>query len=472
MRKTSEELNELCKKFKTDRLWSWSRVNCTHNSLYEYFLKYIIREKEDRADSIYTVTGGISHDIIEKFYSGEITKDQMLEEFQDGWTVAFNIGDLKFNRSDSEKNNDIADKYYKNLEHFFKNHTVITQKVALEQFVTIKIGDEYYQGYIDCLTTDKDGNYIIIDWKTSSLYRGEKALNECGQLVMYSMALHQKGIPYDKIKICWNFLKYCNVYIKQDDKYTISWITVKDEEKSKDVTVDKLFSTYKASMKAWAKQLGYSKNDIDILLEGIEISLAEGGYCDLSCYIPEDIRKASKLVISRIETDNKPRQIERCQIAESLQANVKSKMKKSNYSEDEIFEYLDNFIQANDISVLPQEVQDFYTFEDCYVYVDLTEELLQHWENYIIETTKMIRDKEEEYAKSEDESIWMESQEEVAKNSFYFANLCAYSANKHKPYKIYLENLEKEKSGDVFGSKPKATDTDEEDDMSWLADLI
>ena len=45
MRKTSEELNELCKKFKTDRLWSWSRVNCTHNSLYEYFLKYIIREK-------------------------------------------------------------------------------------------------------------------------------------------------------------------------------------------------------------------------------------------------------------------------------------------------------------------------------------------------------------------------------------------------------------------------------------------
>ena len=80
MRKSYEELNELCKKFETDRLWSWSRVNCTHNSLYEYYLKYIAREKEDRADSIYTVTGGISHDIIEKFYSEEITKEQMLEE--------------------------------------------------------------------------------------------------------------------------------------------------------------------------------------------------------------------------------------------------------------------------------------------------------------------------------------------------------------------------------------------------------
>ena len=292
MRKTFEELNDLCKKFGTDRLWSWSRVNCTHNSLYEYFLKYIAREKEDRSDSIYTVTGGISHDIIERMYSGEITKEQMLEEFEDGWVTAFDISELKFNRSDSEKNNDIADKYYKNLVHFFKNHTVLTQKVALEQFVTIKIGDEYYQGYIDCLTTDENGNYVIIDWKTSSLYVGEKAKNECGQLVMYAMALNQKGIPYEKIRICWDFLKYVNVFIEQPEKYNIKWTTVKGEEKIKDVTVDKLFSTYKTSMKAWAKQLGHSKDDIDVLFENIEISLAEGGYCDFSDYVPKDIKEA------------------------------------------------------------------------------------------------------------------------------------------------------------------------------------
>lgn len=387
MRKTYEELNELCKKFETDRLWSWSRVNCTHNSLYEYYLKYIAREKEDRADSIYTVTGGISHDIIEKFYSGEITKEQMLEEFEDGWITAFDISELKFNRSDSEKNNDIADKYYKNLEHFFKNHTVLPQKVALEQFVTIKIGNEYYQGYIDALTTDNDKNYVIIDWKTSSLYVGEKAKNECGQLVMYAMALHQKGIPYEKIRICWNFLKYQNITV-------------------------------------------HMKNGT-----------------------------------------SKVRQIERAKIGESLTANAKMWLKALGY-EEQLMEYLDALVQTNDITVLPEDVQKKYICEDCYVYVDLTEELLQHWENYIIDTTKMIRDKEAEYAETQDESIWMENQEDVAKNSFYFANLCAYSANKHKPYKIYLDNLEKEKNGDIFGSKPKVTETGEEDDMSWLADLI
>ena len=469
MRKTYEELEKLKKELNADRLWSWSRINCTHNSLYEYYLKYIAHEKEDRADSIYSVTGGISHDIIEKFYSDEITKEQMIEEFEDGWVTAFDISELKFNRSDSEKNNDIADKYYKNLNHFFKNHTVLPQKVALEQFVTIKIGDEWYQGYIDALTIDENKNYVIIDWKTSSLYVGEKAKNECGQLVMYAMALHQKGIPYEKIRICWNFLKYVNVYIKQDDKYTISWTTVKAEEKSKDVTVDKLFSTYKTSMKAWAKQLNYAKDDIDILLENIEISLAEGGYCDFSNYIPEDIREASKLAISKINKENKPRQIERCKIGESLQANVKSQMKKLDYGESEIFEYLDQLIQTNDITCLPKDVQNKYEFSDCYVYVDLTEELLQHWENYIVETTKMIREKESEYELTHDESIWMEDQDDVAKNSFYFANLCSYSANKHKPYKIYLDNLEREKNGDIFGSKKSEED---EDDLSWLNDIL
>jgi len=459
MRKTYEELNELCNKFETDRLWSWSRVNCTHNSLYEYYLKYIAREKEDRADSIYTVTGGIAHDIIERFYSGEITKEQMLEEFNDGWTVAFDIGELKFNRSDSEKNNDIANKYYKNLEHFFKNHTVLDKKVSLEQFVTIQIGNEYYQGYIDALTTDENKNYVIIDWKTSSIYLGEKAKNECGQLVMYAMALHQKGVPYEKIRICWNFLKYVNVFVEQPDKYNIRWTTVKGEEKFKEKVDDsKVISTIKASVKAWLKEIGLDKNKIDEYINTME----EQG--SIGC-LPKEVY--DKFTIELLEIPNKPRQIERCQIGEKLQANVKAQMKKLGYDEDDIFIYLDKLIQTNDITCLPQDVQDKYTFADCYVYVDLTDELLQHWENYIIETTKMIRDKEAEYEKTKDESIWMESQEEVEKNSFYFANLCSYSANKHKPYKLYLESLEKEKNGDVFDNSE-----DDEDDMSWLNDLL
>lgn len=470
MRKTYEELDEIKKQLQTDRLWSWSRKNCVHNSLYEYFLKYIKHEKEDRTDSIYVVTGGMCHDIIEKFYNKEITKEQMQEEFKDAWTVAFEIGDLKFDRNDSEKNKSVADKYYRNLEHFFKNHQPITDDIALEQFVVVKVGDEYFQGYIDAMTVDKNGNYKIIDWKSSSIYLGEKALNECGQLVLYAMALNQQGIPYDKIRICWNFLKYVNVFVEKPTYVNLKWTTAKGEEKFKEkLDKSKLASTLKASVKALLKADGIDKDSIETLVN----EMVEKNSINM---LPESIQ--NKIIIEELETEVKSRRIERCKLGEDLQANVKAQMKKLGYTEDQIFTYLDTLIQTNDINSLPEDVRCKYTIEDCYVYVDLTDELLNHWETDIIETLKMIRAKEAEYEKTKDESIWMESQEDVEKNSFYFSNLCSYSANKHKPYKMYLESLDAKKNGDIFqGSRSKLNPIDDAaeydiGDLSWLNDLL
>lgn len=354
-----------------------------HNSLYEYFLKYILRKTPDNENSIYVVTGGISHDILEKFYSNEISKEQMIEEFEDGWMTAFDISELKFDRCNTEKNDNIANKYYHNLQHFFKNHTVIDKKIVLEQFITVKIGKEYYQGYIDALTKDDDGNYVIIDWKTSSIYKGDKAKNECGQLCMYAMALHQMGVPYNKIKIAWNFLKYQN----------------------------------------------------------IEVQMKNG--------------------------NKKVREIERCKIGESLKSNAKMWLKAEGYSEEEIDNYISMLLDSNSVEVLPKSIQDRYKCSDCYVYVDLTNELIKHWEDFIIETTKTIRQKEQDYQKTKDETIWYETEEQVKEQSYYFANLCSYSANLHKPYKLYLENLEKEKENkeDLFG---RVGTEIPEDDLSWL----
>ena len=73
MRVSYEDLQKMCEALGVDRLNSWSRVNCIHNSLYEYLLKYILHKKEDRADSIYVVTGGLSHEILEKFYGKEMS---------------------------------------------------------------------------------------------------------------------------------------------------------------------------------------------------------------------------------------------------------------------------------------------------------------------------------------------------------------------------------------------------------------
>lgn len=390
MRLSYEEIDKLRESLGTDRLYSWSRINCVHNSLYEYYLKYILHKPEDRDDSIYKVTGGIAHTILEDFYGKKIGYDDMIDEFEEGWTLAFDVAELKFNRKDGNRNKSIADKYYFDLQSFFKTHEVINDDMKIEEFITVKIGDQYYQGYIDSLIKDESGNYTILDWKTSSIYKGEKARNECGQLVMYAMALHQKGIPYSQIRIGWNFLKYMCVTVQ-------------------------------------------SKNGT-----------------------------------------KKVREIERYELGDKLQANAKMWLKEFGYT-DKLTEYLDELAQTNDINVLPEEVRAKYELHDCYVYVPITEELLDQWTTYIVDTEKRIRQLETEYEAlravgsfDEADKLWWEDEESIKKQSYYLLNLSGYSPRLHKPYKAYLDKLNNNTDDNLLKKNEKK---EEIDNMDWLNDL-
>lgn len=270
-RKTNKELEEVKNKYNVDKLWSWSRFNAYHNSPYEYFLKYIAKKPEDRQDCIYTTTGGMAHDIMENLYTNKIKYEDMDGDFEDAWMTA-GIAELKFDRNDSEKNKKISDKYYKNLKHFFNHHIKIPYKLQIEQFITIQIGRSVFQGYIDACYKDKDGNYNILDWKTSSIYKGEKALNECGQLVVYAIGLHQMGVPFEKIKICWDFLKYVNVDCKQANG---KWTT-------REIERSEIGSKLQTSAKMWLKKCGHE----DQLVEYLD-KLAQTN--DVSC-LPEDVQ--------------------------------------------------------------------------------------------------------------------------------------------------------------------------------------
>ena len=389
-----EELDRVKKKYNVSMLWSWSRVHCFQTSPWEYMLKYIQHIKEDRRDCIYAPMGGLAHDIIEKFYSGKIKYEDMLNEFEDGWVVNYEVSNLKFDRNDEEHDKKIATKYYFDLKHFFKTHSVLTHKPALEKFVTAKIGNNVLQGYIDCCFKDDDGCFNIIDWKTSTIYRGKKAEEECGQLVVYAIALHQMGVPFDKIKIAWNFLKFCNVEYVQKNGET------------------------------------------------------------------------------------KVREIERYKIGESLQTNARMWLKDAGYSEDEIESYLSDLMYFNDISVLPDEISSKYKVSDCYVYVPLTQELIDGWYNEIDSTIIEILTREAQYAKTHDESIFWDDDDSVKQESYYFSTLCGYSANLHKPYRQYLDSIGvtdffsgiSQRDNDKEEKVPKvSTDSD---DLSWLDDIL
>lgn len=398
-RLTSEELRTVMKKYGVDELWSWSKVDTAINSLYEYFLKYVLHKKEDRTDCAYATMGGICHSTIEDFYSDKIKFKGMIEQFNDGWMTAIEIADLKFDRNDAVKNSSIARKYKENLDHFFRTHNKILYKVVLEKFMTAKIGDYVFQGYIDAIYKDEDGNYNIVDWKTSTKYSGKTAEEKCGQLVVYAIGLNQAGVPMDKIKICWNFLKYVSIQYKQ-------------------------------------------KNGVV-----------------------------------------KTREVERNKIGESLQSNAKIWLKEYGYA-DKMDDYLKLLLDTNSIEVLPEKVQEMYTISDCYVYVPLTNELVDRWTNTIITTIKDIKLREADYAETKNDKVFWDTDESVQSQSYYFATLCGYSPNLHLPYKAYLDKLDIAKNGSIYngvGSNSEdETPTTKKDihqksdgnvDLSWLDNI-
>ena len=394
-RLTSEQLQAVMEKEGCDRIWSWSKINCFHTSPYEYYLRYIKKAKEDRADSIYTTTGGLAHDILEKLYTNNITYEDMSNQFEDGWMVAVDIADLKFDRSDEEKNVKIRDKYYDNLSHFFRNHTVLKCKPIIEQFVKIKINNNLFQGYIDCAFKDDDGNINIVDFKTSSIYKGAKAENECGQLVLYAIGLNQQGVPMDKIRICWNFLKY---------------VTIQFEQKNGKV---------------------------------------------------------------------KTRESERSEIGKDLQSNARTWLKHFGYEPDE---YLKELLDTNDIECLPEEIRKKYVISDCYVYVDLTDKLINKWTEHVSTVIKDIELREVDYEETHSDKCFFDTDESVKAQSYYFANLCSYSPSLHLPYKAYLDKLEAANNGqDMFSgllsnnavssSSNVISNKSNEVDLSWLDNI-
>lgn len=272
-RLTNEELQKVRDKYGVDELYSWSKINTFMTSPYEFYLQYILKKKPDRDNCAYAPLGGSVHQVIEDYYSSKINYEDMVNNFEDAWLTAIEICDLKFDRNDEIKNNNIKKKYKDDLIYFFKHHKPLKNKVELERFLAAKIGGYVLQGYADAITKDDEGNFVIIDWKSSSKY-SKKALEEhSGQLTVYVIALMQMGVPLNKIRAAFNFLKYCTVEYQQANGQT----------KTRDIERFELGEKLQTNISMWLKKLGYEEQVDDYLKMVIDTN-------SLEC-LPEEVQK-------------------------------------------------------------------------------------------------------------------------------------------------------------------------------------
>lgn len=174
----------------------------------------------------------------------------------------------------------------------------------------------------------------------------------------------------------------------------------------------------------------------------------------------------------------KTRTVERSEIGNSLQASAKTWLKKYGY-EDDLLVYLDALAQSNDIKVLPEDVQKKFVVKDCYVYIDNIWDLYDELKEEIIETIAEINEKTEKYNELKDtdleaaENLFWDDDETLKAQSYYFNNLCGYNIPTIKPYKQYLDRINADKNLDLLGlNNRNQNEVKEEDDLSWLNDLL
>ena len=97
-------------------------------------------------------------------------------------------------------------------------------------------------------------------------------------------------------------------------------------------------------------------------------------------------------------------------------------------------------------------------------------------------TLQDIKLREADYEETKSIQCFWDDEEDVKRESYYFANLCSYSATKHLPYKAYLEKFEAvQKNNDMFSgllgdnnvtsSSKVIENKNDEVDLSWLENI-
>lgn len=193
-------------------VWSYSRINCGASKLgegcdWEYYMNYILKTQGE--DSIYGFLGGSAHDCLEQLYRGDIKYEDM-HTIMKGKIVQAKIMGKSFPRGDSEEKN-----WTQSVLHFMKTHKQFNyEKSLLEVLILIEIAPGiYFQGYVDAIFVDRDGNLHIYDWKTSSKssFGKDKILKTGRQLVFYKKAVEAiTGLKV--VETAWNMLKYCELH--------------------------------------------------------------------------------------------------------------------------------------------------------------------------------------------------------------------------------------------------------------------
>lgn len=432
------------------RIYSFSKLNALRcNCSYEYYLSRILKKPSE--PNAYGVLGGYMHDILEDFYNGKVKREDLLSLWQDK-CFDFEMSEIKFS-SDEEKHKSMFNKYKTDIEHFFDNYKELPNKVLTEREVWIDLehNGAVCVGYIDHMHKDNEGNLIIEDYKSSTLYKTKEDIHEHQkQLLLYAYYFIQNGISLDKIKIRWLFTKYLTMNCKH--QVNVTYLD-KGKEKTSCLLRNEWITKLKPNLRAYIKEYkeGISNKDLktiaDKCCEDNSFDSLEDGLRQFveSKFILSDVIKVGERSCWGKES--------------TIQTQFRNDMKRNEVDEIDINLALCKLAETNDINCLKDYIDlSNYDFGDDYVYGEINQENI---DNLLKEMREDV-DKLLAYGKEE---CNYEREPITDKDCFYCNCLCGVR-KQCKYYKEYLDNL------NMFKDKEYQVSIDSDDDiLKELEDL-
>ena len=215
--------------------WSYSRLEIFDDCPYRWFLIYIHTPKLKKEDKFYAAYGLFMHDLLEKYFKGENSKEEIL--------MMFLIQFKERTKGTGRPKAATVKKYFQSGAEFIKSLEPLRFKmISVEEKIDFKIGDFDFTGRIDYLG-EEDGEFVIVDNKSRDLKprsgREKPTLKDkeldlmLRQLYIYAEAVRQKYSKLPKL-LCFNCFK-TGVFIEEpfnEDAYreALSWAQHKVEE--------------------------------------------------------------------------------------------------------------------------------------------------------------------------------------------------------------------------------------------------
>ena len=212
--------------------WSYSRIECFNSCRYKFFMKYIKHIQEE--PMFYASYGSFMHKLIEQFYKGELTKEDMLIKFLFGFQNEV--------KGEHPTGNIVQSYLQKGIEYIQNIQPFPYNVVAVERKVEFDVDGIPFVGFIDFLG-ERDGEFYIIDHKSRDLKprsrRSKPTLKDreldemLRQLYLYAAAVKQEYGKFPR-SLCFNCFK-SGIFIEEpfnESAYaeTIKWVKESIEE--------------------------------------------------------------------------------------------------------------------------------------------------------------------------------------------------------------------------------------------------